>query len=213
MPLLVISHFHVDHVGGVDGVFRGRAVGRVVVTPHGEPAAGRTGVLHLAAAHGAPVEAAVAGAAYAVGAVRVTVLAPTHQLTGTRSDPNNNSVVMRVVLAGHSILLTGDAEDEQQRSLVGALGPSALHAEILKVPHHGSAYQDPDFLAGVAPGLALVSVGAGNDYGHPSPVVLARLARDGARVLRTDLDGDLAVTDDAGRLAVVTRGLDPGRRR
>jgi competence protein ComEC len=111
------------------------------------------------------------------------------------------------------MLLTGDAEDEQQRSLIGAVGPAVLHAEILKVAHHGSAFQDPEFLGAVAPAVALVSVGAGNDYGHPSPVVLARLGRDGARVLRTDQAGDLAMVDDSGRLKAVTHGLQPGRRR
>jgi len=213
VPLLVISHFHVDHVGGVEGVFRGRTVGRVLISPHPEPAAGRAGVVRLAAAHGVPVEEAAVGSAYAVGAVLLTVLGPTHEMSGTRSDPNNNSVIARVAVAGHTMLLTGDAEDEQQRSLVETVEPAALHAEILKVAHHGSAFQDPQFLGAVAPAVALVSVGAGNDYGHPSPVVLARLGRDGARVLRTDEAGDLAVTDDAGRLSAVTHGIEPGRRR
>jgi competence protein ComEC len=81
----------------------------------------------------------------------------------------------------------------------------------LKVPHHGSAYQDEAFLDTVAPAVGLVSVGAGNAYGHPNPAVLSRLARGGTRVLRTDLDGDLAAVDRGGGLAVVVRGLDAGR--
>ncbi len=64
---------------------------------------------------------------------------------------------------------------------------------MLKVPHHGSRYQDLDLLLGLGARLALVSAGEDNDYGHPAPETLAALAATGAQVLRTDLDGDLAV--------------------
>jgi competence protein ComEC len=211
VPLLMISHFHVDHIGGLDGVFRGRTVDRVVVTPHAQPAAGRSGV--FASAGRVPVEPAAAGSTYQVGAVQLTVLGPTHELTGTRSDPNNNSLVLLAVASGRRILLTGDAETEQQRALVSALQPGALRVDVLKVAHHGSAYQDEGFLAATGAGVGLVSVAADNDYGHPNPALLARLRRDGMRVLRTDEAGDLAVVVDDGRLAAITRGVAPGSRR
>ena len=83
---------------------------------------------------------------------------------------------------------------------------------MLKVAHHGSAYQEPAFLDAVRPAVALVPVGAGNAYGHPNPGLLARLARGGARVLRTDTDGDVAVVRTGASLAVVRRGLPPGHR-
>jgi competence protein ComEC len=83
---------------------------------------------------------------------------------------------------------------------------------VLKVAHHGSAYQDTDFLNAVNPKVALVSVGVDNGYGHPNPALLSRLARDGARVLRTDTDGDLAVVNVGDGLAIAVRGLDPGTR-
>ena len=108
------------------------------------------------------------------------------------------------------MLLAGDAQVEEQSDLVAALGPERLRADVLKVAHHGSAYQDPDFLAAVHPRLALVSVGAGNPYGHPNLAMLAGLRRDGARVLRTDLDGDLAAVVDGSGLEVVRRGLPAG---
>jgi competence protein ComEC len=148
-----------------------------------------------------------------VGPVRLTVLGPVEELTGSRSDPNNNSLVVRATVGGHSVLLLGDAEDEEQRSLLAALGPAAVRAEVMKVAHHGSAYQDPDFLDAVDARVGLVSVGVDNDYGHPSPALLARLQGGGMRVLRTDQSGDLAVTAHSGGLAVVARGHDPGGRR
>ncbi|MEU8170717.1 hypothetical protein AB0B97_29880 [Micromonospora sp. NPDC049004] len=76
---------------------------------------------------------------------------------------------------------------------------------------HASAYQDDSFLAAVRPAVALVPVGAGNTYGHPSPSLLARLSRGGARVLRTDTDGDLAAIRTGDGLAVARRGVRPGR--
>ncbi|MFC1400064.1 hypothetical protein [Streptacidiphilus sp. N1-5] len=82
--------------------------------------------------------------------------------------------------------------------------PGLRHLDVLKVAHHGSAKQDPDLIRALAPRLALISCGAGNTYGHPAPVTLALLRSLGATVLRTDLQGDLAVLDDGGRLSVAT---------
>nr|WP_205864112.1 ComEC/Rec2 family competence protein [Planosporangium mesophilum] len=209
VPLLVISHFHVDHVGGVEGVFRDRSVGAVVTTAHPEPALGRRQVLAAATARQTPVRQATAGEVYPAGGLRLTVVGPGRPLVNTRSDPNNNSLVLRATVRGHSVLLAGDAEEDEQQGLLG----DPVRVDVLKVAHHGSAFQDPRFLDEVDPSVALVSVGAGNAYGHPNPAVLHRLARGGARVLRTDVSGDLAVVDTDGRLAVAARGRQPGRRR
>jgi competence protein ComEC len=204
--VFVVSHFHVDHVGGVAGVFRGRAVTAVVTPGWPEPVGGRAAVDAQARAAGTPVYRVGPGWSYAIGGLRLTVLGPVEALHGTNSDPNNNSLVLYARVHEHSILLPGDAETEEQQELLTAAGAAALRAEILKVAHHGSAYQDPGFLDAVDPAVALVSVGVGNDYGHPNAALLARLARSGTRVLRTDRSGDLAVVAAGSRLAVVTRG-------
>jgi competence protein ComEC len=202
VPLLVISHFHVDHSGGVAGVFSGRHVGEVLVTAWPEPATGRASVIAAAAAARVPVAEATPGEIRSVGRVTLATVGPIAQLRGTRSDPNNNSVVLRAAVAGVSVLLTGDAEVEEQRELATA---GIGRVEVLKVAHHGSSFQDPSFLDLLSPTIALVSVGAGNDYGHPSAAVLSRLARGGARVLRTDQSGDIAVVAEGGRLTVTAR--------
>lgn len=90
--------------------------------------------------------------------------------------------------------------------MLETLTAGALRAEVLKLPHHGSAYQELAFLDTVDPMVAMVSVGAGNDYGHPNEALLARLRRGGVRVLRTDLEGDCAVVQTDRGLAVTTRG-------
>jgi competence protein ComEC len=118
--------------------------------------------------------------------------------------------VLRLDTAGARVLLTGDAEVEEQAAVLAAYGPAALRADVLKVPHHGSAYQDPAFLAAVAPRIAFVSVAAVNVYGLPSHVTLDRLTTAGARVMRTDVDGDLAAVVVNGHLAVTARGHPTG---
>jgi len=132
------------------------------------------------------------------------VLAPTRALTGTRSDPNNNSLIVRADNRGTTVLLAGDAETEEQHAMLAEFGPAELRADVLKVAHHGSAFQDVGLLQAVDPAVALVSVGVGNPYGHPNAALLGSLARDGARILRTDLDGDIAVLRTDAGLAVAT---------
>ncbi|NLU78928.1 MBL fold metallo-hydrolase [Micromonospora sp. HNM0581] len=208
VSLLVISHFHVDHTGGVSGVFRGRQVDTVLVPQWPEPAAGRDLVRATAAVHGTPVAAAPTGWHFRAGSVDLTVIGPPYPMRGTRSDPNNNSLVLIATVDRVRILLTGDAEVEEQRALWERLPLDGLRADVLKVAHHGSAYQDAAFLDAVRPAVALVPVGAGNTYGHPNESVLARLARGGTRVLRTDVDGDVAVVRSPRGLAVVRAGVD-----
>ncbi|WP_435209492.1 ComEC/Rec2 family competence protein [Micromonospora sp. bgisy143] len=210
VPLLVVSHFHLDHVGGVTGVFRGRRVGAVLTPSATEPASGRAAV-RAAAAGRATMREATAGARHRVGGVELLVLGPPYPLGGTRSDPNNNSLVLRATVAGVSVLLPGDAETEEQHAVLVRTPPEQLRADVLKVAHHGSAYQDEGFLAAVRPAVALVPVGTGNTYGHPNPALLARLSRNGARVLRTDTDGDVAAIRTTHGLAVARRGVPPGR--
>jgi competence protein ComEC len=206
VPLLVVTHFHVDHVGGLPGVFRGRTVDAVVTPAWSQPRAGYDAVSRTASAAPTPVTTVPVGWRYAVGAVHLAVLGPPYPITGTRSDPNNNSLVLLADVHGVSILLAGDAETEEQSALLERYGPAQLHAVVLKVPHHGSSYQDGAFLDAADPAVAMVPVGKDNEYGHPNAAVLAKLARDGARVLRTDQDGDLAVVRRGSGVGVVVSG-------
>ncbi|HET9519257.1 MAG TPA: ComEC/Rec2 family competence protein [Actinoplanes sp.] len=209
--VFVVSHFHLDHIGGVAGVFRNRAVAAVVTPDWPDPPAGRAAVVEQAAAARVPVHAVGPGWSYAVGQTQLAVLGPVEPLHGTNSDPNNNSLVLRAVVDGRTVLLPGDAEIEEQQELVDRVGPAALRAEVLKLAHHGSAFQAPAFLDAVDPAVALVSVGLGNDYGHPNPGVLARLTQGGTRVLRTDQSGDVAAVRTGDGLAVVAAGGGPAR--
>jgi len=205
VALLLLSHYHVDHVGGVAGVFHGRHVARVVTGPLAEPASGVEIVRNVLGDRGLQVEHAVVGLGLDVGQVHLDVLAPAFAMRGTRSDPNNSSLILRATVRGLRLLLPGDAEVEEQQSVLAA--GVDVSADVLKVPHHGSAYSDPRFLQAVHAKLAVISVGRHNDYGHPSPLLLAELGQLGLPVRRTDQDGDVAVVDDGVHaLSAVVRG-------
>lgn len=204
IPLLVLTHFHVDHVGGLAGVVRGRSVDRVLVSPLPDPASGVDLVRDVMARRRTPIAVARAGAVLDVGGVHLDVLSPTEPFHGTRSDPNNSSLVIRATVHGLRVLLSADAEVEAQRAMLAA--GVDLRAEVLKVWHHGSAYFDPAYLAAVHPQVGVISVGLHNDYGHPSPTALQALAAAGVAVGRTDHDGDVAVVERAGHPTLVVRG-------
>ena len=114
-----------------------------------------------------------------------------------------------VTWSGSKILITGDIEPEVQSELSREYDLNSV--DVLKVPHHGSRYQDSGFLNEVLPEIALVSVGAGNSYGHPNPELLAALAKTGSRVFRTDEDGPISVAwrfdDSASRYIFTTRAM------
>lgn len=205
ISLLVLTHYHLDHVGGLPGVARGRHIAQIVSGPLASPASGVAIVQGIARSRGLTVRSPPAGTQLDVGAVHLDVLGPSHVYRDTHSDPNNSSLVLRAVVNGVRILLPGDAEIEAQQAMVSA--GVDLGADILKVPHHGSAYFDPQFLAAVHAEVAVVSVGAHNDYGHPSPLLLTEMDRLGVPLLRTDRDGDVAVTGTPGHLTVVRHGV------
>ena len=176
VPLLVLTHSHADHVDGVDGVVDGRSTGERLTS-----------------------SSASIGDTQRIGRVTLQVLWPPPGLD--TSNPNDLSVVLLVEVRGVRILLTGDVEPPSQAALARAWPDLAV--DVLKMPHHGSRYQDQDWLLGLGADVAVVSAGVDNDYGHPSSDTLQPLAEAGLEVLRTDLDGDVAVTAEDGRLGVV----------
>lgn len=209
LPLLVISHFHADHIDGLAGAVRRRTVEALVLPHFREPQPGADTIARSAAHRRLHAVAVGPGWRYQVPGLRIDVLGPERTETGTRSDPNNNSLVLLVTVRGLTILLPGDAEVERQQAMVTDSQP--IRADLLKVPHHGSPYQDVGFLEAVNATLAIVSVGADNRYGHPSEALLDRLRHNGTRVFRTDISGDVAVSSTADGIAVTARGREPGQ--
>jgi competence protein ComEC len=213
IPLLVLSHLHADHVGGLASVFDGRSVGGVAVGPGRAPGWAWRQVAAETARRAVPLVELTPGERLEFPGLALDVLGPRYvpSRSGAAQDGtaiNNSSVVLRAETAAGRVMLTGDVELAAQADLVADAGD--LTAAVLKVPHHGSRYSLPAFLAAVAPRVALVSVGAGNTYGHPSKSTVDSLVALGALVTRTDVDGDTAVVPDPAGPAIARRGEPRG---
>ncbi|QGV80683.1 ComEC/Rec2 family competence protein [Streptomyces ficellus] len=214
VPLVVLTHFHADHVAGLPGVLRGRAVGAIQTTSLRDPADQAAFVRRTAAAAGVPVVVAGAGERRRTGPLDWRVLWPDATRPGAAPEgPNDASVTLLVrVAGGTTLLLLGDLEPPAQRGLLRA-HPDLAGVDVLKVAHHGSAHQDPGLLNRARPRLALVSAGADNTYGHPSPRTVGALRAGGAVVLSTDRHGSIAVRGSGRELRAVPArepGAGPG---
>ncbi|MEI2644051.1 MAG: ComEC/Rec2 family competence protein [Candidatus Nanopelagicales bacterium] len=197
VDLLVLTHFHADHVGGLPGVLSGRQVGQVWVSPYDEPAETYgEAALEL---HGLPVSVPQPGTQAQVGRMQLGVIWP-QRVIQEGSVPNNASISFLLAAPEGSVAFLGDVEREAQRAI---LASADVDADIVKVPHHGSANFDPALPAAVSARLALVGVGADNTFGHPAPEAIAAWQASGAQVLTTEDNGDIAVRTDG---SVVARG-------
>lgn len=190
VEVVVLTHAHQDHVGGLSAILRTFPVQQVV--HNGEDCDTRAcqDFFDLVAACAIPTVIARTGDVLTWGtAMTTTVLHP----SALTADTNNNSIVLRASYGAVDFLLTGDVEAAGETAMLAS--GLRLDAEILKVAHHGSRTSSTEpFLTGVGPAVAIISVGAGNRDGHPHQEVLDRLRMTGATIYRTDIYGTVTVT-------------------
>jgi competence protein ComEC len=188
VSILVLTHFHADHVEGLPGLLKGRTVGQVWVSPQIDPAFESFRVQRWL--KDIPQIKVTAGFAAQISSNRGPInLRAIWPRIGAQDTPNNSSIVLKVNSVDFSLLAAGDIEPVAQAQLVQELN----QVDLYKVAHHGSRYQDLSFMQALSPRISLISVGKGNSYGHPAPQTIAALSRIGSKVYRTDLDGALAI--------------------
>ncbi len=184
----------------------GRPVGQIWVTPLASPVPEVQEVRRVAGGRGIPVISPPVGTQARVAEVGLEVLGPVAAPAPAAEESsveNDSSLVLRVEVSGLRILLTGDVEPAGQAAMLA--GGADLRADVLKIPHHGSARQDPAFFAATHARLAIASAGRDNDYGHPAPRTVQLARSYGMTVLRTDEQGSAAVALRHGQLAAVTQ--------
>ena len=191
LDVIVATHVDADHIGGLSGALNYASVGTAYCpVTTGTTETFQSFVKYLAQ-RGKQITVPTAGETFALGGAQVQILGPLH----SAEDSNDNSIVLKVSFGATSFLFTGDAERAEEQDLLNA-GVN-LQSTVLKVGHHGSDTSTSyPFLRAVAPQYAVISVGAGNSYGHPTEAVLSRLRDAGVTAFRTDMQGEITAVSD-----------------
>ena len=196
ISLLVLTHFHADHVGGLAGAIKGRDVKQAWITNNLQPANAYEDSLKLL--EGVAIRQVVAGEQFEIANTKISVLWPDkyqgsfESLPGDGSAINNSSIALLIKSTNLSIFAAGDLEPPVQELLT--TNPLLAPVDIYKVSHHGSAYQYLPMLDKINPSVALISVGAENNYGHPSQDLIGEFEKRRIKVVRTDKSGGIAIS-------------------
>ena len=200
LDYVVGTHAHEDHMGGLSGALTKAKVGKIYAPSAGSDAAFYTNFKNLAAKQGLSLQVPEKNESFALGNARVTLMTP------AQKDPdnlNNTSILVKVVCGSTSFLFTGDAEREEEQDILSQ--NLDLDATVLKAGHHGSDTSSSYvFLREVMPEYVVISVGKNNSYGHPGEDALSRFRDAGAKVYRTDMQGDITFESDGTALTVAT---------
>lgn len=196
---LIGTHPHEDHIGGMDNVIRSFDIGQVFMPRATTTTKTFEDVLLAIKQKGLKITTAKAGVTVLEqGNLKVNFVAP---VGSGYEDMNNWSAVTRIQYGDTAFLLTGDAEAQSEEEMLASGGN--LKADVLKVGHHGSiSSTTPSFLKMVAPKYAVISVGTGNDYGHPHKETLTKLKNAGVQVYRTDMNGTIVFVSDGKTITI-----------
>ena len=203
LDFVALTHAHQDHIGGLTAILNNFHVGTLWIGREVKSQA-LDNLERLARQKKIPIVHEMHGKPFFWDGVEMDVLWPELPPEDVGPSPqNNDSLVLRMKYGERGMMLPGDAEKQVENSMLADNGEAQIRADVLKVGHHGSKSATmPGFLAAVHPSVGLISAGEDNPYGHPTPELLERLEKAGARVLRTDRDGAVHVLTDGRDLEV-----------
>lgn len=204
LDYIVCTHAHEDHVGGLAGALNYATVDVAYCPANSYDSAAFNSFKKYLKNQGVSISVPSAGDTFTLGSASVTVLGPINP----SDEPNNTSIILRIVYGSTSFLFTGDAEREEEQDILDA--GYSLSSTVLKVGHHGSENSTTyPFLLEVMPEYAVISVGSDNSYGHPTEATLSRLRDAGVTVCRTDMQGNIICTSDGKTVSfAVERNAD-----
>lgn len=195
IELVILTHPDLDHVGGLAAVARQYRIERVLETGVRSTSRADAAWVSEVSKQGSERIEARAGERFELDGVTFDILWPSAETDWQTRKRNETSVVVKMTYGETSFLLTGDISSDVEARLVQT--GTLTNVDVLKVPHHGSiSSSSEEFLDAIKPETAVISVGQKNRYGHPHPVVVRRLEQRGAKVLRTDEDGDVVIVSD-----------------
>ncbi len=206
IDLLMLTHFDMDHVGGLSGAIAGRKIGTAIVSSFPDERWGALGALKLLRDSGVPINSASSGFTGKLGDIDFELLNP----AGSPEDSNDGSIAAIWRGPEFNLITLADLGERGQMRLAASLstwwGRGSQLPLVLKVSHHGSADQYAELIETIHPQLSLISVGKGNSYGHPTGRTLNLLNRIGSQILRTDELGAISVGSTAHGLGFATSG-------
>ncbi len=204
LHLVIATHPHADHIGGMTKVLKEMPVEKFVMSfmPEDETPTTATylNMLEVLDEKAIPVEEAKPDAVYSLGTARLTVLAPLEE----SDNANDISVVTRLTFGERSFLFTGDAEVPVEKAVLAS--GRTVKSDVLKIAHHGSDTSSSSaWLDRVSPHYVVIPCGEGNSYGHPHKETLERLEQRYVTVYRADVCGHIVFTSDGKILTVSTQ--------
>jgi len=203
---VIFTHPHSDHIGSADKIVKNYDIENIIMPEYYHTTKTFERLMIEIENKNLEITPAVPGETFKFGEADFMVLAP---ISENYKSLNNNSVVIKMTYGKNNFLFTGDMEKESENEVIAYCDNNNINlsVDILKVAHHGSSTSSQtNFLKQINPSFAVIMCGINNNYNHPNLKVVDRIEKNGAEVLRTDLEGDIIITSDGKTVEIAQKG-------